>query len=199
MFDLGRRAALICSVLLTALLISCGGPSPPPPATPPAAQGGLQEVQPSPVQAVPAEPAPAAPPPPAVAPAPGPPVLVPVPAPVPASPRLPERPGGGPGGLPLPEANVNPLGVWLAQMKETCIHAGYDDLCIKIEYRGADPRKAENPDDCKIAHPPQTKYVKPNSTIVLTLDKDSCLPSERHTNDEPSPTGGEPSRIRGSG
>lgn len=155
-----RRAALICSTLLGALVISCGGPPadvaapapiPPQAAVPeprgaPAQERGLREV-------VPRAPAPEAAPLPAPAPAGQPPPAVEQKAP--ESPPAQRRPPGVPVGIRSPdipedgndwyEAGRND---WNEAIEEAC-EPDYEPQCLGVDYKFLDQngnRISEPPD-----------------------------------------------------
>jgi hypothetical protein len=193
------RASLICSALLSTIVISCGGP---PvyvvaPAPAPAAQGGLQEapLQPAPaapppqVQVVPLAPAPAAPPPPAAAPLPKPPQPLPAPGPL--------RPGGA--SRLVDGADAGTVSGWWKEMQGHCKRETGNSKCVsyKVQYqtesgetRSDGPKSKYN--DCTInkenvrPKAAATSDEKINSGIIVTLDIDpsSCLDNQQNQNNE---------------
>jgi hypothetical protein len=120
------RPSLICSALLGALVISCGGPVAP-------------VVTPAPAAA----PAPAAEPAPAVEPAPAP-RAVPAPevAPVPAPAVPPRRPGGAPPGtalVDLPGGDDLTVAEWMDAMADAC--GDHGPSCLKVRKNFIDNNK----------------------------------------------------------
>ena len=202
----GGRAQLVCAVLLSALVVCCGGapartassqpaavPSPAPAAPPPA-------VPPPPVVAP--SPAPAAlPPPPAVAPSPAP-AAPPVRPPAAGPPRAtaPARPGGAPPGtgdnwwgpwgghrglVELPEAGGT-LKEWQKESDSACASAGYPMRCLSITYRGGDPPNTggENCDVVRVipgsparVEPNGKKYVSRGATVTVIINCSGASPS----------------------
>jgi hypothetical protein len=163
----GRRLPLICSVLLGALVISCGGP--PIHVVAPAPQGGLQEAAP-PAQAAPAPPAPEA-----VAPL--------APRAAPAAP--PRRPGGAPPGterVTLPGGNVT-LKKWKEGLDKACAQANYGPGCLKLDISYTDSNGTTLPKDgphknCKVdSQDPAMGTSVPTSRSVA-LDVICDPPSE---------------------
>ena len=131
----GRRVPMICSALLGALVISCGGP---PvyvlaPAAAPAPQGGLQQAAPPvPVQAAPRQQAPEAVAPPAPRAAPQ------VPAPGQRPDPGPEqgRAGGRPPGIRAPDIPLAPRSLdkqeWFDAIDKFCGDSG--PRCVRVEF-----------------------------------------------------------------
>jgi hypothetical protein len=210
------RAQLAGAVLLSALVVCCGG-APTRTASQPAAV-------PSPA------PAAALPSPPAVAPSPapaGPPAALPsppavAPSPAPAAPRVqppaaglppaiaPARPGGappgtgdnwyGPGGghrglVALPEA-VGTVKEWQGQADVACTSAGYPLRCLSITYRGGDPHTGgENcavvrviPRSPVTVQPNGKKYVQRGTAVTVVVNCSGASPRPG-TSGEPGTTG----------
>lgn len=178
-----RGMPLICSTLLCALVISCGGPPvyvvAPVPAAAPGPQGGLQEaVPPPPVQAAPPPLAPevVSPPAPRAAPPPKPEVAAP---PVPADrPPLavvpPRRPGGAPPGterVTLPGGQV-PLKDWLSDMDSACQDAHYQTGCLNLN-KNFHPKNGPHPlDKCKVdsQSPKMGDRVTTSTPVTLNIE-----------------------------
>ncbi len=144
-----RHAALVCSVLLGALVISCGGP---PgyaigPASPPAAERA-PEAAPAPV-------APAAPP-------------------APVFPR--GRPGGAPPGaelVELPGGDRSPLERWLSNMHIKCEAAHYGQNCLNLHIHHTTKGTHKN---CIVEHqnPSMGTRVRTSTPVTLSV---TCEPS----------------------
>jgi hypothetical protein len=199
----GRRASLICSALLSTIVISCGGPPvyvvapAPAPAPVNAPQGGLQEAPPGPapaapppqVQEVPLAPAPAAPPPPAAAPLPKAPEPVPAPGPL--------RPGGA--SRLVDGADAGTVSGWWKEIQGHCKRETGNSKCVtyRVQYQTESGEvKSDGPkskyNDCTInkenvrPRAAATSDEKISSGIVITLDIDpsSCLDQQQNQNNQ---------------
>lgn len=175
----GRRARLICSALLGALVISCGGPpvyvvapAPPPAAArapeaaPAPPRGGLAEA---PEPAPEAAPAPAAPPAQVAPPAPR---VVPAPA-VP-----PGRPGGAPPGaelVELPGGAGTTLNAWLSSMHSNCKAANYGPNCLNLHISYSPPKGPHK--NCTVDKQSPDMDTKVTTSTRITLHV-SCEQSE---------------------
>lgn len=210
MIALGRRAPLICSVLLGVLVISCGGPpvgvAAPPQAQPAVQQqGGLQEAPlPPEEQAAPPPPVVLPPPPPRAAPPP-PPAAAPAPRAA-EPPPIQRRPSGNAPGVKheLPtegESDYSDENDWLQSMDKACIDAVGEKGCLRFvynfsdgtrkisdpgsDYANADPRKY---DFCEVDNiNPSTgvgKRVPAGSMVTITI---VCTPFESNEVDPAKP------------
>jgi hypothetical protein len=191
-----RRMPLICSALLGALVVSCGGPpvyvvAPPAPAAAPApapqggVQGGFEDAPPPPVQAAP--PVQEASPAPVVAPAPA----APAPATRPPAP-VSGRPGGASSLVELSDAaNGGTLEAWRDQQVKACAQAGYLTLepgCVRIQKEHFD--QDGNPiqgrhkkcDDGTVKAPESTEgpdgkqYIRAGTTVTVNF---TCDPADK--------------------
>ena len=215
-----RRVPLICSALLGALVVSCGGPpiyevAPPAPAAEPAPapapQGGLQG-QPEPVQVAP--PVQAAPSAPVVIPAPAAPPPAPL-APAPAT-RPPVPVTGRPGGAsPLVElSDAGKFADWKKQQSKFCAQAGYSSLepgCVRIQKNHVDQDdnpiqgKYKNCDDGNVSTPDPAAsvdgkdYIKAGTEVTVKFRCDPVEKDKKKKQDPPTGSESQTDNLNGAG
>lgn len=166
----GRCAPLICSALLGALVISCGGP---PvivvPAPPPAAERAPQ-AEPAPPRgglAEAPEPAPEAAPAPRVAPAPA----------VP-----PGRPGGAPPGtglVELPGGAGSALDTWLSGMHSNCKAANYGSNCLNLHISYSPTKGPHKNCTVDTQHPDMDTKVTTSTPVTLQVNCEQPEPNKK--------------------
>ena len=191
-------SSLIRAVLLSALVISCGGPAvaPAPVVAPAQAAEPAQKDAPAPAprarpapEAAPASRAPAALPGPAVRPGEG-----------PAGSSPAGRPGGAPRGVALIEGGGLDLEQWLRDQNNECTRAGYPKECLAIryvgEYVGDDPTDSRNKNCTVLIDEPSsfeqrddTKYVKRDTPLTVNV---SCDPLDESGDNPPDESGDNP-------
>lgn len=155
------RPSLICSALLGALVIACGGPVAPAVAPVPAA---------APAPVVAPEPAPAAEPAPAQR-------AAPAPEAGPASREsvaVPVRPGGA--SRLVDPSDADTVSNWWNAMKDNCESAGYERECVhyRVRYDGETDGPKSKYDDCDVTDRNPEGPVKRDTTIILDLDTTTC-------------------------